>query len=173
MSSTVASALRRLGLADARLALEQQRLRQAEAEEHRRRQALVDEVVDRREPPGERLDVGDDPARPRPAASPVTSCSGRRRSCGRQLGEDGPVVLLGVDVARDRAGDRHLDDLGGALVEQPPDALVAVQVGERREVAAPEGDRVTAAVVIAADGERGVAAAGEQRRRPSPALTPG
>ena len=48
----------RLGLADARLALEQQRLRQAQAEEHRRRQALVDEVVDRRQPLGQRLDVG-------------------------------------------------------------------------------------------------------------------
>ena len=50
--------LRRLGLADARLALEQQRLRQAQAEEHRRGQALVDEVVDGREALGERLDVG-------------------------------------------------------------------------------------------------------------------
>ena len=40
---------RRLGLADARLTLEQQRLRQAQAEEQRRREALVDEIVDVRE----------------------------------------------------------------------------------------------------------------------------
>ena len=58
MSSTAASDLRRLGLADARLALEQQRLRQAQAEEHRRREPLVDEVVDGAEPLRERLDVG-------------------------------------------------------------------------------------------------------------------
>ena len=49
--------LGRLGLADARLALEQQRLRQAHAEEERRGEALVDEVVDVGEPAGERLDV--------------------------------------------------------------------------------------------------------------------
>ena len=47
-----------LGLADTRLALEQERLRQAQAQEHRGRQALVDEVVDVREASGERLDVG-------------------------------------------------------------------------------------------------------------------
>ena len=49
--------LGRLGLADPGLALEQQRLGQAQAEEHRRREALVDEVVDGGEPLGERLDV--------------------------------------------------------------------------------------------------------------------
>ena len=46
-----------LGLADPGLPLQQQRLREAEAEEERGRQALVDEVVDVREPPRERLDV--------------------------------------------------------------------------------------------------------------------
>jgi hypothetical protein len=49
--------LGRLGLADARLAFEQQRLRQAHAQEHRRRQALVDEVVDLGERARQRLDV--------------------------------------------------------------------------------------------------------------------
>ena len=53
---------RRLGLADSRLALEQQRLGQPEAEEDRGRQTLIDEVVDRGESLGERLDVGDDPS---------------------------------------------------------------------------------------------------------------
>ena len=52
---------RRLRLADARLALEQQRLGQTQAEEHRRRQALVDEVVDAGQTLGQRLDVGDEP----------------------------------------------------------------------------------------------------------------
>ena len=60
MSSTAASDLRRLRLADAGLALEQQRLRQAQAEEHRRRQALVHEVVDAAEPLRQGLDVGDE-----------------------------------------------------------------------------------------------------------------
>ena len=50
--------LARLGLADAGLALQQQRLRKAEAEEHRGRQALVHEVVHLREPLRQRLDVG-------------------------------------------------------------------------------------------------------------------
>ena len=58
MSSTAASDLRRLGLADAGLALEQQRLREAKAEVHRRGEALVDEVVDGAEALGECLDVG-------------------------------------------------------------------------------------------------------------------
>jgi hypothetical protein len=49
-----------LRLADARLALEQQRLRQPHAEEHRRRQALVNEVVDGGQALGQRLDVGDE-----------------------------------------------------------------------------------------------------------------
>ena len=62
MSSTARERLGRLGLADAGLALEQQRLGQAQAEEHRRRQALVDEVVDGGEALGERLDVGHEPA---------------------------------------------------------------------------------------------------------------
>ena len=47
-----------LGLADTRLALEQQGLRQAHAQKHRCREALVDEVVDVSQTPGERLDVG-------------------------------------------------------------------------------------------------------------------
>jgi len=51
-----------LGLADTRLAFEQQGLRQAQAQKHRRRQALVDEVVDVGETAGERLDVGHEPA---------------------------------------------------------------------------------------------------------------
>ena len=49
--------LRGLGLADARLALEQQGLGQAHAQEHGRRQALLDEVVHPREPLRQALDV--------------------------------------------------------------------------------------------------------------------
>ena len=138
--------LGRLGLADAGLALEQQRLGQASAEEHRRRQALVDEVVDAGEPLCQRLDVGHE------------VCELARRLAGHRH-----VVLLCVHVARDRARDRHLGHLAGALVEQPPDALVAVQLGQRAEGAVGEGDRVPAAVLVAAHGERRVAAAGEQR----------
>ena len=159
MSSTAASDLRRLGLADARLALEQQRLRQAQAQEHRRRQALVDEVVDRGEAPGQRLDVGDERGGSPRRASPVIA----GRVMRRERVEDGPVVLRRVDVERDRPGDRHLGDLVGALVEQAPDALVAVELGELGEDRAREGDRMAAAVVVATDGERRVAAAGEQR----------
>ena len=50
--------LARLGLADAGLALEQQRLGQAQAEEHRRRESLVDEVIDSGQALGQHLDVG-------------------------------------------------------------------------------------------------------------------
>ena len=59
MSSTAASALRRLGLADARLAFQQQRLGQAQAEEHRGGEPLVNQVVDVRQSLGEGFDVGD------------------------------------------------------------------------------------------------------------------
>ena len=52
----------RLRLADACLALEQERLGQPQAEEHRRRKALVDEVVHGAEAPGQGLDVGHEPA---------------------------------------------------------------------------------------------------------------
>ena len=121
---------RRRGLADPRLPLEQQRLRQPQAEEDRGRQALVDEIVDCGEPLGERLDVGTIRSISA-AASPVTGS--RDRSSRRQLLEDRPVVLGRVDVTWDRARDRHLDDLVGPLVEEPPHALVAVQVCERRE----------------------------------------
>ena len=50
--------LGRLGLADPRLALEQEGLGQAQGEEERRRQARVGQVIDRIEPPPERRDVG-------------------------------------------------------------------------------------------------------------------
>ena len=50
--------LARLGLADAGLALEQQRLGQPQAEEHRGGERLVDQVVDRAQAHAERLDVG-------------------------------------------------------------------------------------------------------------------
>ena len=61
-----------LGLADAGLAFEQQRLRQPEAQEHRGGQALVDQVVDGRQP---LPDVSTSGASRRisPEASPVTS----------------------------------------------------------------------------------------------------
>src|SRR5262249_56694218 len=45
-----------------RLALEEEGLRQAEAQEHRRREPFVDKIVDVGEAPGERLDVGHEPA---------------------------------------------------------------------------------------------------------------
>ena len=64
-----------LGLADAGLALEQQRLRQPQAQEHRRREPLVDEVVDGRQPLGERLDVGHE------LADLVAGLAGDPRSC--------------------------------------------------------------------------------------------
>ena len=150
--------LRGLRLADAGLALEQQRLRQAHAEEDRRREPLVDEVVDRGEPPRERLDVGDERAH-LVGRSPVT----RGRVIGGQGGEHGLVVLRGVHVARDRARDRHLGDIVAAPVEQAPDALVAVQVGELAERRCGRTRSGAAPVVVAADRERRVAAAGEQR----------
>ena len=51
--------LGRLGLAHPGLALQQQRLGQAQAEEHRRGQALVGEVARALQARGHRLDVGD------------------------------------------------------------------------------------------------------------------
>ena len=51
-----------LGLPNTRLALEQQRLRQPEAQVHRRREPLVDEVIDAREPLGQGLYVRDEVA---------------------------------------------------------------------------------------------------------------
>ena len=128
---------RRLGLADARLALEQQRLRETQRQEHRRRQPLVDEVVDGGQPLRQRLDVGDE-----------------------LVHADRRVILERVDVERDRARDRHVL---GALVDQPPHALVAVQVRERAEPRARERDRMPAPVVIGADRKLRLAAPGEQR----------
>jgi hypothetical protein len=74
--------LRRLGLADARLSFEEQRLRQAQREEERGREPIVGQVVDVAQSGLERLDVGHrrahrvDGARvggPRHAASPSPS----------------------------------------------------------------------------------------------------
>ena len=65
-----------------------------------------------------------------------------RRPERSQRGDDRLVVLRGVDVERDRARDRHLADVAGALVEQAPDALVAVEAGEVGEHRAGERDRV-------------------------------
>src|SRR5690348_17169865 len=42
------------------------------------------------------------------------------------LAQDRPVVLFGVDVARDPAGDGDVNDLLGVAIEQLPHALVAV-----------------------------------------------
>ena len=61
-------------------------------------------------------------------------------------------------------GIAHLADLAGALVEQAPDALVAVEAGQVGEHRARERDRVPAPVVVAADGERRTTAALEQCR---------
>ena len=52
----------------------------------------------------------------------------------------------------------------GALVEQAPDALVAVQVGQRREDLGPEGERMAPPVLVPAYGQRSLAAAREQLR---------
>jgi hypothetical protein len=54
--------LGRLSLADACLALEQQRLGEAQAEEHRGGEALVGEVVDGAQPRRQRVRVGDERA---------------------------------------------------------------------------------------------------------------
>ena len=80
--------LGRLGLAHARLALEQQRLRQAQAEEHRRGQALVHEVVHGRRgagPASRRRARGGGP----PGRLPVTSGGLMRRS-GRRARPGSP-----------------------------------------------------------------------------------
>ena len=89
----------RLGLADARLALEQQRLGQAQAEEHRRREALVDEVVHAGQALGQRLDVGHEPA----DLAGRLARDLRRAHAAARAAEDRLVVLRGVDVERDRA----------------------------------------------------------------------
>ena len=63
MSSTGASDFAASVLPTPASPSEQQRLGQAQAQEHRRREALVDEVVDVGEPPRKRLDVGHEPAK--------------------------------------------------------------------------------------------------------------
>ena len=73
-----------LGLADPGLALEQQRLGQPQAEEHRGREPLVDEVVDGGEPLGEHLDVWDQVADliRRLAGDPLMPRAGARTRAG-------------------------------------------------------------------------------------------
>ena len=101
-----------LGLADTRLALEQQGLRQPQAEEHRRRQTLVDEVVHVGEAPGERLDVGHELAdlagrltRDLPRAHPVVTAGARDVLAspprpGRGTGHVDVVDAVGLVAAR-------------------------------------------------------------------------
>src|SRR5690349_3249497 len=64
------------------------------------------------------------------------------------------VVLRGVDVERNRSRDRDLDDLAGALVEQPPDPLIAMKVREVAEDLSPESDRMAATVLVETDRKR-------------------
>ena len=82
MSSTAARDLPASVFPDPGLALEQQRLWQTEAEVHRCGEALVDEVVDAREPLGQGLYVRDEVA---DLARRVTGHS-QPRPPGRRLG---------------------------------------------------------------------------------------
>ena len=81
-----------LGLADPRLAFEQQGLRQAQGQEQRRREALVDEVVDVGETPGERLDVGRGRHHPRPPRLHLVVCDrGRAEGVERRSANQRPI----------------------------------------------------------------------------------
>src|SRR5581483_11893497 len=64
--------------------------------------------------------------------------------------QDRAVVLVGVDVAGDRARDRHVDHLVGVATEELPHALVAVERFKVFERAAGERERVAAPVLIGA-----------------------
>src|SRR5262249_30568768 len=71
-----------LGLPDPRLALQEQWLGQAHAEEERGGEALVDEVVDVGQAPRQRLDVGDErPDLVRGLARDDGHCGGSARPC--------------------------------------------------------------------------------------------
>ena len=82
----------------------------------------------------------------------------------RGFADDRLVVLRRVDVARNRTRHRDLGDLCGVLIEQAPDALVAMELRELAEHAARKRDRMPATVVVAADREWRIAATGEQHR---------
>src|SRR4051794_10435518 len=91
---------------------------------------------------------------------PESLCPG-----GGWWGDDLPnrlVVGPRIDVDRDRTVDADLRDAVAAGRDELPHRLVAVQAPERLEQLAREAERVAEAVVVAADRERGVAAAGQQ-----------
>jgi hypothetical protein len=104
---------------------------------------------------------------PTPASPSSSSGCGRRSAkksaVGVPLAEHSAVVLPGVDVERDPCADRHVDDLVRPAVEQLPDPFVSVQRRELGEDAAPERERVAAAVVVEAGGKRSLATPGEER----------
>ena len=86
--------LRRLGLADARRPLQQQRLGEAEAQEHRGRQAFVDQVVDGGQALRQRLDVGDE------VGDLVAMFAARRTRTGQSLAWLPSLRRLGVPLHR-------------------------------------------------------------------------
>ena len=88
----------------------------------------------------------------------------RARLNSAAAGEHRLVVVPGVDVEGDGARDRHVDHVIGPAVEQLPDALVAVQRREVGEDRSRERERMPATVLVAAGGQRRVAAAGKQHR---------
>src|SRR4051794_30119224 len=96
-----------------------------------------------------------------PAGLPSAARLRHRRS--DDAGQRGLVVGPGVDVGRDVTWDRDLGHSVAGAVEQLPHALVAVQRGQLAEPRAGERERMAAAVGVAADGERRVSAAGQQR----------
>ena len=138
------------------------------AQEHRRRQPLVHEVVDRgqaRAPasrcPARRADL---------VSAPPVSRGGLMRAPG--AARTACVVLPGVHVERDGPGDRT-SATRPRRVEQAPHPLVAV---ERRRAppkpAAPDRDRVPAPVVVAAHRQRRVAAPRPAAPPPCPGSPP-
>ena len=81
------------------------------------------------------------------------------------------VVLPGVHVARDRARDRHVDHLvARARSSSFHTPLSPCSAASSPNMPRRERERMAAAVVVRAGGERRVAAAGQQRARPCSAV---
>src|SRR3954452_24547968 len=76
---------------------------------------------------------------------------------------NGLVNGPGVDVLRHVSWHPHLNDVPGAPLDQLPDRLVAVEVGELPEDGPTERERVAAAVLVARHRDRRLTVAGKQR----------
>ena len=129
--------LRRGGLADAGLPFQQQWAAERHGEIQRRCGADVEQVVVCIEPPDHVVDIG------------------RRDGLFIAPPTHQPLVVLPrVDIERNDAGHRHLPHLEATRFDEPPDALVAVQLGELTECVAAQPERMPDPVRVPAHSDR-------------------